>query len=145
LLELAKLISKWRKNYSSFSAQQIQDELNKAAAAITDMATRDQVEELDRNMFWECKGMLGLHGYAAAHHVMTEVEDAGGLSLALTDADLEEIKIKIEKRLKVYETSRAWLDEMVGTGLYEEDPKGPREEPCIQPCGVRGGPFGPRR
>ena len=79
------------------------------------MATRDQLEELDREMFLECKKVLGLHGYAAAHHVTTEVEDAGDLRVALANADLDKIKIRIEKRLKMYGKAHAWL-------IKEEDP-----------------------
>jgi hypothetical protein len=85
------------------------------------MATRDQLEELDRKMFWECKQVLGFHGSAAAHHIMSEVEDDGGLDRAFADADVEKIKISIEKAPTMYGGARTWLNEMVETVLIEEE------------------------
>lgn len=66
------------------------------------MATGDQLEDIDQKLYWTCKLVSQFYGWAAAHHIMTEIEDDEGLC----HVDLNEVKESIEERQKLIETAR---------------------------------------
>ncbi|KAF3000675.1 hypothetical protein E8E13_001217 [Curvularia kusanoi] len=118
LTSLASIVAKLRKHSAVSASPVLRDSLGDAAEMLVEMASHDQLEELDRKMFWWCKGVFELHGYAAAHHAMNEVED-GGCLCHEGGIDLKDLKAKIKKRMKMYEAAREKLEVLVGDGLLE--------------------------
>lgn len=105
MIDLAELVSKWRKDPSS-SLAHINTELDKAAHVIVHIATGDQLEDIEQKLYWTCKSVSQFHGCAAVHHVMTEIKDDEGLC----HVPLNEVKESIEERQKLIKTAREWLE-----------------------------------